>query len=577
MIASATLHVDTFVRFFRSKKSKRKRDAADSDARVLNDVVAVSVEGRQFPVDIEYLTSPCSDYREQAIATVLAVDAHESADGDVLVFLPGQDDIDHVVRALNDRAGDHIAPLPLYAALPLAMQQRVFLPSPRGVRRKVVVATTIAETSVTIDNVAFVVDACFAKLAVYNPLTGVEALVTAPISKAAAKQRAGRAGRTRPGKCFRLCTQAYYTSELPNETLPAIQRTDLTRVVLHLLSMGIQDIAHFAFVSPPAPEALIRALEQLYALGAIDASCHMIEPMGTHLAEFPVEPMLAKVLLTSVTFGVVDEIVSIASVLSVGDVFVSARGSVERKARLVEAMGEFADPDGDHLTHLAVLDAFIENDRRRDWCDEHMLSHRALTRALEVRKQLTRYVQRFALSASDRDALDRSDSDTRTRIRECFTAGYFANAARLDGNGVYRTVRDARVVQLHPTSVFCHVGKSPDWVVFHASVVTTDEFIRNVSKIDPRWLVAAAPAMFQTNDVSAAVSGSSGALGLPKTAPSAAAKPNKTVEADAPPATAPDGRILFRKPVKRATAPEAKKSALPVHIGKSKGGLRSQF
>ncbi|KAL4173138.1 hypothetical protein KRP22_008293 [Phytophthora ramorum] len=592
IIASATLQVDTFVKFFRSRKKENQQDEGlMSSMPALKDVVAVSVEGRQFPVDIEYLQEPCGDYLQKAIDTVLAIDEHEG-EGDVLVFLPGQEEIDFVVRTLNDRAPTHILPVPLYGTLPLHMQQNAFLPAPRGVRRKVIVATTIAETSVTIEGVVFVVDGCFTKLAFFNPLTGVEALLTAPVSKASAKQRAGRAGRSRPGKCFRLCTQDHFRTQLAKETIPQMQRTNLATVALYLLSMGIQDLAHFDFVSPPSPEALIRALELLFSLGAIGTDCRLIDPLGSQMAEFPVAPALAKVLLSSFHFKCTREMLSIASVLSVGDVFLGSRGSRERQEKVAEAMEHFAHPDGDHMMYLSIYDEFVENNRSRSWCDDYLLSHRALLRASEIRRHLKRYVTRFKTlgnrNVDDEDGYvrlgsssDNEDDKARSAtMRKCLVSGYFANAAKLHADGVYRTLRDQRPVQLHPTSVYYHMGTLPDWIMFHQSVLTTEEFVRDVSRIDPRWLVDLAPDFYRAKEVSGAISGSSGALGLPSTSstmPKSKKQKTNLSEADTPPrraATGGDGRILFRKPTRSA---QDTKSKLPVHIGKSKGGLRSQF
>jgi ATP-dependent RNA helicase DDX35 len=577
IIASATLQVDTFTNFFRHKKPPTRVSTSLPAAAPegLGDVVAVSVEGRQYPVDIEYLTEPCSDYLTKTIETVLAIDKHEGR-GDVLVFLPGQDEIDFVVRSLQDKAPAHLMPLPLYATLPAQMQQQVFLPVPRHVARKVIVATNIAETSVTLDGVVFVVDSCFVKLAFFNPFSGVESLVTTSVSKASATQRAGRAGRVQPGKCFRLCTQDHFETHFPADTIPQMQRTNLASVALHLLSMGVQDLAHFAFVSPPSPEALIRALELLFSLGAIDHECRLIEPLGTQMAEFPVEPMLAKVLLSSFQYRCTREVLSIASMLSVGDVFVSARGSKDRRAKISDAMEQFAQPEGDHLSLLEVYDEFLDNGRRRSWCEENMVSYQALTRATEIRRHLQRYVQRFCGTTDEPEEDDHGEDDIKTAVLKCFVSGYFANAARLHYDGTYRTVRDGRVVQIHPTSVFYYMGRSPDWLIFHQSVLTTDEYIRDLSRIDPRWLVAIAPDFYRTRDVSAAVSGTSGDLGLPKALPPRVDKQKPSTKKGSSTetsASSESGRILFRKPTKAKDT----KPALPVHIGKSKGGLRSQF
>ncbi|CAI5747035.1 unnamed protein product [Peronospora destructor] len=596
IIASAALQVDTFMQFFRSRKKEKMQDQRlTTDIKtspVLKDVVAVSVEGRQFSVDIEYLQEPCGDYLEKAIDTVLAIDEHEG-EGDVLVFLPGQEEIDLVVRALNDRAPAHIVSVPLYGTLPLHMQRNAFLPVPRGIRRKVIVASTIAETSVTIEGVVFVVDGCFTKLTFFNPLTGVEALLTAPVSKASAKQRAGRAGRSRSGKCFRLCTQEHFDTKLAKETIPQMQRTNLATVALYLLSMGIQDLAHFDFVSPPSPEALIRAVEFLFSLGAIDTKCRLTDPLGTQMAEFPVTLALAKVLLSSFRFDCTREMVNIASMLSVGDVFLASRGSKVKQENIAVAMEHFAHSDGDHMMYLSIYDEFVENNKSHSWCDEYMLNHRALVRATEVCRHLKRYMARFkslkSISATKHAAdyvkLSRSGDDTEGKacsvtIRKCIVSGYFQNAAKLHADGIYRTLRDQRPVQLHPTSVYYNMGILPEWIVFHQSVLTTKEYVRDVSRIDPRWLVDLAPDFYRTKEVSSAISGSSGSLGLPSAKSMVLKnKKQKTIvsEVDTPPrhsATGSDGRILFRKPKRSG---QEMKFKLPVHIGKSKGGLRSQF
>lgn len=167
------------------------------------------------------------------------------------------------------------------------------------------VATTIAETSVTIDGVGYVIDACLVKMPFFNPLTGEESLLVVPESKAAAQQRAGRAGRVMPGKCYRLLTEKTFKETLPQSTIPDIQRTNLVWVVLQLRALGIYNLLNFEFLSPPPVEAIVRAFEVLYALGAIDNQGHLIEPIGNHMAEFPVEPCLAKMLLASFNFGYV--------------------------------------------------------------------------------------------------------------------------------------------------------------------------------------------------------------------------------------------------------------------------------
>lgn len=274
-------------------------------------------------MDVVYAEKPVSNYVRAAVDAALSVHSSEPV-GDILIFLPGAEEIDAAVEMLRENApssggsgrwgtstarehgeGGVLQALPFYSALPVKMQMKVFEPTRQGVRR-VVVATTIAETSITIDGIRYVIDPGFVRLPFYDPAQGFMALVTALTSKASAKQRAGRAGRVAPGKCLRLMTEEDYHELLPAQTVPEMQRSDLSWVVLLLKALGIDDILHFEFLSPPAAETMIRALELLYALGALDDSCRLTEPLGTTMAEFPVEPCLAKFLTSAWDFNCVE-------------------------------------------------------------------------------------------------------------------------------------------------------------------------------------------------------------------------------------------------------------------------------
>merc|ERR1711871_1620328 len=218
--------------------------------------------------------------------------------GDILVFLTGELEIEDVCQRLRNEAQKcgpergELVVYPLYSSLPPRQQKRIFdkAPGPRVAGgmpgRKVVVSTNIAETSITIDGIVYVVDPGFAKQKVYNPRIRVESLLVSPVSKASAAQRAGRAGRTQPGKCFRLYTEKAFKSELHDQTYPEILRSNLGSVVLTLLKLGITDLVHFDFMDPPAPETLMRALELLNYLGALDDEGEMTE-LGYQMSELP--------------------------------------------------------------------------------------------------------------------------------------------------------------------------------------------------------------------------------------------------------------------------------------------------
>ena len=264
------------------------------------------VLGRTHPVEIFYTQEPEPDYVEAAIRTTLMI--HRSEDpGDILLFLTGQEEIEDACRKIKIEADDLLAnypdtigPLsciPLYSSLPPEQQQRVFEPPPLPrvpdgpPGRKVVISTNIAETSLTIDGIVYVVDPGFSKQAVYNPRIRVESLLVSPIAKSSAQQRAGRAGRTQPGKCFRLYTETDFMRELEEQPHPEILRCNLASTVLLLVRVGFRDLFRFDYLDAPAPETLMRALELLNFLAALDDDGNLT-PLGSMMSEFPLDPQV---------------------------------------------------------------------------------------------------------------------------------------------------------------------------------------------------------------------------------------------------------------------------------------------
>merc|ERR1711871_321805 len=286
--------------------------------------------------------------------------------GDILVFLTGELEIEDVCQRLRNEAQKcgpergELVVYPLYSSLPPRQQKRIFdkAPGPRVAGgmpgRKVVVSTNIAETSLTIDGIVYVVDPGFSKQKVYNPRIRVESLLVSPISRASAKQRAGRAGRTRPGKCFRLYTEASFKSELQEQTYPEILRSNLGAQVLQLKKLGIEALVHFDFMDPPAPETLMRALELLNYLGALDDDGDMTE-LGKVMAEFPLDPQMSKMLIVSPNYKCSNEILSIVSMLNTPNPFMRPR---EAGRAADDAKARFQHVDGDHLTLLNVYHAY---------------------------------------------------------------------------------------------------------------------------------------------------------------------------------------------------------------------------
>ena len=438
------------------------------------------IPGRTFPVDIQYSRSPCEDYVESAVKQVLAIHVSQGT-GDILVFMTGQEDIDITcdliherLQWLNDPAPMSV--LPIYSQMPADLQSRIFDQAPPGVR-KVVVATNIAETSLTVDGIMYVVDCGFSKLKVYNPKMGMDTLQITPISQANASQRAGRAGRTGPGKAFHLYTERAFRDEFYIQTIPEIQRTNLANTVLLLKSLGVKNLLEFDFMDPPPQDVISTSLFELWALGAIDNVGELTD-LGLRMTHFPMDPPLAKLLITSVDSACSDEMLTIVSMLSVPSVFSRPR---ERQEEADAAREKFFVPESDHLTLLHVFHQWRLHGARDAWCAQHFLHPKSLRRAQEIRDQLADIMRKHRLALASCG----SDWDV---LRRCICAGFYHQAAKVRGIGEYINLRTSVTVQLHPTSALFGLGYLPDYVVYHELILTSKEYMSCVTAVDPHWL-----------------------------------------------------------------------------------------
>lgn len=477
LISSATLDAEKFSDYF---------DSAP----------IFKIPGRRYPVEIHYTKAPEADYLDAAIVTALQIHVTQPpGDGDILVFFTGQEEIETAEEILKHRTrglGTKISELiicPIYANLPTELQSKIFEQTPEGAR-KVVLATNIAETSLTIDGIKYVIDPGFCKMKSYNPRTGMESLLITPISKASANQRAGRSGRTGPGKCFRLYTAYNYYQDLEDNTVPEIQRTNLANVVLTLKSLGIHDLLNFDFMDPPPSEALLKALEMLYGLSALNKLGELTK-VGRRMAEFPLDPMLSKMIVASDKYKCSDEIISIAAMLSIGNsIFYRPK---DKQVHADNARENFHMGNvGDHIALLKVYSAWKEADFSTQWCYENYIQVRSMKRARDIRDQLEGLLERveieMASNANDLDA-----------IKKAITSGFFPHSARLQKNGSYRTVKHPQTVHIHPSSGLAKV--LPRWVIYHELVLTAKEYMRQVTELKPEWLVEIAPHYYQLKDV----------------------------------------------------------------------------
>ncbi len=460
----------------------------------------ISVEGRYYPIDIHYLSEPCDNYVRTSVTTALGIHlTQQDRDGDILIFLTGQDEVDEALKLLIEKANDlrnlkhsnqvkKLWILPLYGTLPVNEQMKVFERTPKGTR-KIICATNIAETSLTINGIVFVIDSGFMKLKAYDSHLGCESLITVAVSKSSAQQRAGRAGRYRSGHAYRLYPETEFM-KLKAHTPPEMQRCDLTPVILQLKALGIDNICRFDFLSPPPANNLINSLEVLNALEALDHNSKLTPDIGYHMAEFPLNPTHSKALLSAHEFGCSQEILTIIAMLQVQSVFVTPGG---QKLTADRAKLKFACTEGDHITILNVYKTYAEklNKYKRgvaNWCSENFLNYKSLLRATQIRNQLIALLKKLKINTES------SCGDRTEPILKCLCVAFFANSARAHYSGDYRHLKSDQMLKVHPSSVInlmlANLDQPPPrYILFNDIVQSKSVYLmRDISVIDYKWL-----------------------------------------------------------------------------------------
>ncbi|UXI20043.1 hypothetical protein NH340_JMT05986 [Sarcoptes scabiei] len=478
IITSATMDASRFAMFF-------------------GNVPVFTIPGRTFPVELYFSKNPCEDYVDAAIKQTIQIHLG-GLEGDILVFMPGQEDIEVTcnvikerLKALNETSSEKIPELsilPIYSQLPSDLQAKIFRKSDQG-HRKCVVATNIAETSLTVDGIMFVVDSGYCKLKVYNPRIGMDALQVYPISQANANQRSGRAGRTGPGCCYRLYTERQFKQEMLANTVPEIQRTNLANVVLLLKSLGVQDLLQFHFMDPPPQDNMVNSMYQLWILGALDDIGNLTS-LGRNMVEFPLDPAMSKMLLVSTEMKCSAEILIIVSMLSVPSIFYRPKGREEESDLARE---KFQVPESDHLT---LLNSFLQwrlHKYSSQWCQKHFMHAKALRKVREVRQQLKEIMESHKLPIV-------SCGNEWDCIRKCICSAFFYQAARLKGIGEYVNMRTGMPCHLHPTSALYGMGFTPDYVIYHELVMTTKEYMQCVTAVEGTWLAELGPMFYSIKE-----------------------------------------------------------------------------
>ncbi|KAI5302627.1 putative ATP-dependent RNA helicase dhr2 [Ascosphaera pollenicola] len=500
VVMSATADMESLTDFFskglRKKAIEDEKPETDPTSKeqtnpTSTELSVCHVKGRQYPVKTIYTPHPVSDFVDAALKTIFQIHMKEPLPGDILVFLTGQETVEALEALVNeyaagiDRALPKVQVLPLFAALPQAAQQRVFQPAPPRTR-KVILATNIAETSVTVSGVRHVVDCGKAKMKQFRTRLGLDSLLVKPISKSAAIQRKGRAGREAPGTCYRLYTEKDYLA-LADTNTPEILRCDLSQALLTLKARGVDDVINFPFLTRPPREALEKALLQLFNLHALDGNGR-ISRIGRQIAQLPLNAPLGRVLLAAAEHGhsVLLDVVDILSCLSVENIFLGT-ASEEKREEAEIARRDLYRREGDHLTMLATVRGYAaDNVDRKAWAEKHLVSHRAMQSVMDVRKQLLAQCRQAKLLPQEEIYNDYDTSLNAVPILQSFLAGFATNTARLQPDGSYRSVVGNQTVAIHPSSIL--FGRKVEAIMYNEFVFTNRSYARGVSAVQMDWV-----------------------------------------------------------------------------------------
>lgn len=470
VVTSATLNTDLFKTYF-------------------NECPVIKVPGRVFPVDVfwEEECSPNYDFVAKAVEKVCLIHEKEGP-GHILVFLTSQTDIEKAIETLNLNEGirESCYILPLHGKLQPEEQKRVFDPLPQGYERKVVVATNAAETSMTIPDIGYVVDSGMARIPSFDPIRNIMSLEIKMINKSSADQRKGRAGRTGPGKCYRLYTERDYQN-MDDSLTPEILRLHLGIAVLKLLELGVEDVETFEFVEPPDREALRQAINSLTMLGALDEQGRLTD-LGCKMSTLPTEPRLSKMIMVGNETGCLQEALAVAALLSVSaNIFY--RGITEKDQTYSDKMKlQFCSETGDIITYMKVFAEWSslpdKHSQRNQWCVQNCINAKAMRVANDTLKEL-RFIMRapklgFSL-----------EPETITKVAYAYFRAFFENiccsAGHFDAGYVVRGIDDCTVA-MHPSSALVSLGANPEYLVFGELRRTSQMFIGNVVTIPSEWL-----------------------------------------------------------------------------------------
>ena len=497
IIMSATLNTEQFIKYF-------------------NNCPLLKVSGKLYPVDITYHPSPMDKRVKSSVELAIRIHLHEGP-GHILAFLTGFEECEKACKMtfniLEDlsKKGKKVPPMnimPLYGAQNTEDQSKIFEKTKNGCR-KLIFCTNIAETSLTVDGIGYVIDCGYVKQKIYNHKTSMDSLMIVPISKVQAKQRSGRAGRTGPGKCLRIYTEQFYKNSMTDIIVPEILRVNLASTILTLKSMGIDNIIDFDFMDKPDSNSIYEALKQLFFLQAIDIDGH-ITNLGKEMTKFPLDCCYSRALIASNFFNVREEMEILVSLISSENVFVNVnKYDEDRRAFFEKTKNEFIDKYSDHVTLLNIYKEMEFNNFNEEWCQKHFLHIRALRQTRNILEQIKTYMNNINLRECEKfynlfiikNLREEIENDTslddyekiNCLVRMSLCQGFYMNTARIMNNSIdglnYIRISDGVSVTLDRFSSIALKNLKCDYVIFtELSGTISKPVMKQVSCVELKWI-----------------------------------------------------------------------------------------
>ncbi len=490
-----SLNIDFILGFLKRILKKRKSfrvivSSATINAEVFShyfdECPIVRIDAQSYPVDIIYdppFPETSHDAMMMKIVETVRKIVESDKQGDILIFLQGEQSIKECISNLYSLDyKNKLEILPLYSRLSVEEQEKVFLDYPGKI--KVIVATNIAETSVTIDGVTTVIDSGYAKMNFFNPRNYTSSLIEIPIPKSSCNQRKGRAGRTQPGVCYRLYSQANYESRplFPKEE---IYRTDLSEVILRMAEIGIKDFENFDFISPPGTTEIESAVETLKYLDALDNNRELTN-IGKMMAKFPILPRHSRMIVEAILHypNVIEQVTIVAAFLSTKTPFLLPQGE-EIEAR--KAHHSFSDPNGDFYSYVKLFRRYKNSKNKENFCQNYYLDTKTMQEIANIKDQLIEIISEMGVPISSTGSI----SDFLCAVSRGLVQSICINI----GRGLYRSITASKI-QIHPGSVMFR--KDPKYIVAGEIVRTSRLYARSVSPLKESWLKRIDPKILKT-------------------------------------------------------------------------------